>query len=84
MCVLGYLLATQAWIHVRQNSYFKGSLDTSLDCLNSIRLTTLIEKTSKRGRPKANYQLEENSSQEQDLLQALDLLSAHLKRFPGG
>ena len=80
MCVLGYLLATLVWKQVRQKSKFKGSLDTLLDSLNSIRLTTLIEKTAKRGRPKVNYQLEKTSSQEQDLLQALDLQSAHLKR----
>lgn len=80
MGVLGYLLATLVWRLVRQKALYKGSLDNLLDSLNNIRLATVIEKSSGRGKPKVHFQLEEMSAQENRLMEALDLSSIHLKR----
>jgi transposase len=82
MCVLGYLLATLVWQRARQTGQFNGTLDTLLDCLNNIRLTTLIENTAKQGRPKITYQLEDTSDQEDILIDALHIRSTHLQRPP--
>jgi len=80
MGVLGYLLATLVWRTVRQETNYKGSLDTLLDTLNNIRLATVIEKSPGRGKPKVNYQLEEMSTQENALMEALNICSIHQKR----
>jgi len=80
MCVLGYLLATLIWQRARQKGKFQGTLDTLLNLLNNIRLTTLIEKTSNQGRPKIIYQLEDASEQEDILIDALNIRSTHLTR----
>jgi transposase len=79
MCVLGYLLSTLVWKQVRQKANFKGSLGTLLNTLNFIRLATLIEKTSKQGKPKVRYQLETMSNQDKAILEALGIQSTHLK-----
>ncbi len=81
MGVLGYLLATLVWRTVRQETNFKGSLDTLLDTLNNIRLATVIEKSPGRGKPKVNYQLEEISTQENALMEALNIRSIHQNRL---
>lgn len=80
MGVLGYLLAALVWRTARQETNFKGSLDTLLDTLNHIRLATMIEKTPGRGKPKVNYQLEEMSKPESALMEALNIDSIHQKR----
>jgi transposase len=78
-CVLGYLLAALVWREARTKAHFKGTLDTLLDILNRIRLATILEKTGKKGRPKARYQLEERSPEEELLVEALNLKDLHLK-----
>jgi transposase len=80
MGVLGYLLATLVWRLVRQKIQYKGTLDNLLDSLNNIRLATLIEKPSGRGKPKVRYTLEEISPQQSQLMEALNIHSIHLKR----
>ena len=78
-CVLGYLLATLIWREARTKANFKGTLDTLLDILNRVRLATILEKTGKRGRPKAFYQLEKMSPEEELMADALSLKDVHLK-----
>ena len=56
---------------------FSGTLDTLLDKLNNIRLTTLLELTDQRGQPKAIRQLEEMSEDQRRLVDALDLAEIH-------
>jgi len=81
MGVLGYLLATLVWKQAREKAHFKGSLDTLLNTLNNIRLATLLEKPSGRGRPKATYQLEEMSPQETAIVEALQIGSLHKQKL---
>jgi transposase len=78
-CVLGYLLAALIWRDARTKAHFNGTLDTLLDILNRIRLGTILEKTGKKGRPKARYQLEERSPEEELLAEALNLKDLHLR-----
>ena len=75
--VLGYLLAALVWRQARLKAEFSGTLDTLLDKLNNIRLTTLLEVTNRRGQPKAIRQLEEMSEDQKRLLDALDLAEIH-------
>jgi len=79
-CVLGYLLAALIWREVKIKAGFKGTLDTLLDTLNNVRLSTLLEKTGKRGKPKATYKIEEMTEEQKVLMEALDLKETHLKR----
>jgi transposase len=76
-CVLGYLLASLVWREARLKAEFSGTLDTLLDNLNNIRLTTLLEVTDKPGKPKAIRQLEEMSQDQRRLVDALDLAEIH-------
>ena len=80
MGVLGYLLATLVWKEAREKARFKGSLDTLMDTLNNIRLATLLEKRSGRGRPRVTYQLEDLSPEETTIIEALQIGSLHLQR----
>jgi transposase len=79
-CILGYLLAALLWREARNKAKFQGTLDNLLDGLNEIRLTTLLEKSGQRGKPKARYELEELSADNQRLLDALSLKDIHLNR----
>lgn len=79
-CVLGYLLAALIWHDARIKTRFKGTLDTLLDTLNNVRLSTLLEKTGKRGKPKANYKIEEMTEEQKVLMEALDLNEIHMRR----
>jgi transposase len=79
-CVLGYLLSALIWREARIKSGFKGTLDTLLDLLNNVRLSTLLEKTGKRGKAKVTHKLEEMSGEENALMDALNLKEIHLKR----
>lgn len=79
-CVLGYLLAALIWHEARIKARFKGTLDTLLDTLNNVRLSTLLEKTGKRGKPKATYMIEEMTEEQKVLMEALDLNEIHMRR----
>jgi transposase len=78
-CVLGYLLAALIWRDARKKADFTGTLDTLLDILNRIRLATILEKTGKKGKPKARYQLEERSPEEELLVEVLNLGDLHVR-----
>lgn len=80
ICVLGYLLATLVYRQAKINSGFSGCLDTLLDTLNQIRLTTLLEESTTPGKPKAVYKLEQMEEDQQALLQALAIEEMHYKR----
>lgn len=80
MCVLGYLMSTLIWKQVREKSAYKGSLDNLLDCLNNIRLATIIQTPKGPGKPKVAYQLEQLDSNETALLQTLGIGESHNKR----
>jgi len=43
-------------------------------------LSTLLEKTGKRGKPKATYKIEEMTEKQKVLMEALDLKEIHMKR----
>jgi transposase len=80
ICVLGYLLAAIVWREVRLKAKFKGSLDSLLDTLNNIRLATMLEETTTRGKVKATYKLEEMSDEEDRIMEALEIKELHNNR----
>ena len=81
-CVLGYLLASLIWREARMKAAFTGTLDTLLDTLNNIRLTTVLEMSGKRGTPKATRQLEEMTDDQSRLMDGLNLAEAHQNPIP--
>ena len=74
------MLSTLIWRQARTQGQFNGTLDSLLDNLNNIRLAALIEASSKRGRPKVTYQLEEMSEEQSNLIKTLGIEEIHLKR----
>ena len=78
-CILGYLLASLVWREARMKAAFTGTLDTLLDSLNNIRLTTLLEMSGKRGKPRATRQIEDMTEDQGRLMEALDLADVHKK-----
>ena len=80
-CVLGYLLASLIWREARMKTGFAGTLDTLLDTLNNIRLTTLLEMSGKRGTPKATRQIEEMTDDQSRLMDGLNLVDLHKTPF---
>lgn len=80
ICVLGYLLAAITWRRVRLSTEFKMTLDTLFDTLNNIRLVTVLEESKTPGAVKAIYKLEEMSSVENALMEALEINDLHNNR----
>jgi transposase len=80
ICVMGYLLSAILLRQVREKTKFKGCLDSLLDILCNIRLATLLEESTTRGRVKAVYKLEEMSKEEKSILQALEVENLHNNR----
>jgi len=80
ICVLGYLLASIAWRRVRLSTQFNGTLNTLLDTLNNIRLATVLEESKTPGAVEAIYKLEEMSSMENTLMEALEIKDLHNNR----
>ena len=80
-CIIGYLLASLIWREARMKTDFTGTLDTLLDTLNNIRLSTVLEMTGKRGTPKATRQIEEMTDDQSRLMHGLKLLDMHKKPF---
>lgn len=78
-CVLGYLLAALIWKEARNKTSFHGTLDSLLDSLNHIRLTTMLEITGKRGKPAVKQQLEDMDEDQILLFNALALGNIHEK-----
>ena len=78
-CILGYLLASLIWREARIKADFKGTLDTLLDTLNNIRLSTVLEMSGKRGKPRATRQIEEMTEDQMRLVDALNLADVHKK-----
>lgn len=56
---------------------FTGSIDTLLDILGNIRLTTMIEDTGKKGRPKVVYKLEEMDPIERKVSEDLKVMNLY-------
>ena len=81
ICVLGYLLTAIVWRQARLKAQFNGTLDNLLDILNNIRLSTLLEDSTTRGRVKAVYKLEEMSDEENVIAQALEIMDFHNNRL---
>jgi len=78
-CVLGYLLAALIWKEARNKTQFSGTLDSLMDTLNHIRLTTLLEMTGNRGKPCVKRQLEDMDEDQLSLFHALGLENIHEK-----
>ncbi len=78
-CILGYLLASLIWREARMKAGFTGTLDTLLDTLNNIRLSTVLEMSGKRGKPKATRLIEEMTEDQKHLLDKLNLADVHTK-----
>ena len=58
---------------------FTGTLDTLLDTLNNIRLSTVLEMSGKRGKPKATRLIEEMTEDQRCLMDGLNLTDVHTK-----
>ena len=80
ICVLGYLLAALIWRKVRLLTKFNITLDSLLDILGNIRLASLIEDSKTRGAVKVLYKLEEMSSEENEVMEALQIKDLHNNR----
>jgi transposase len=80
MCVLGYLMTTLLWREAKAKVQFKGSVDSLLDILNTIRLAATIDLSGKPGPHKVTYQLEQLDQSQRALAQALGVLDAHTNR----
>lgn len=80
MCVLGYMLATVLLHQARDKAGFKGSMDTLLDSLRSIRLSVKAQRTGKPGKPRLTYKLEQSDPEQAALFQALGLEQFHVDR----
>ena len=80
ICVLGFLLIAIIWRQVKNEIGYDHSVDTLLDTLNNIRLATLLEESTTRGRVKAEYKLEEMSEEEKRIMEALKIKDFHINR----
>ena len=78
-CVLGYLLASLIWRDARMNADYTGTLDALLNTLNNVRLSTLLEMSGKRGKPRATRQIEEMTEDQKRLMDSLNLADVHTK-----
>ena len=76
-CILGYLLASLIWREARMKADFIGTLDTLLDTLNNIRLSTVLEMSGNRGKPKATRLIEEMTEEQRHLMDRLNLADVH-------
>jgi transposase len=81
ICIIGYLLATLAWREVKMKCGYSGSLDNFISLLNNIRLATILEESTTRGRIKAHYKLEETNQEEKKILQALEIDELHMAKL---
>ncbi len=66
--------------HIRPFAFGSGSRTTLLDTLNNVRLATLLEESTPRGRVKAEYKLEEMSKEEIMIMEALEIMNLHTNR----
>jgi len=78
-CILGYLLASLIWREARMKADFTGTLDMLLDTLNNIRLSTVLEMSGERGKPKATRLIEEMTEEQKCLMDGLNLTDLHTK-----
>lgn len=78
ICVVGYLLAAILWRQARLKADFRGSLNSLLDLLNSVRLSTLLEKNNTRGRVKTIHKLEELTDEQTHIMKALKIDNFHV------
>ena len=78
-CILGYLLASLIWREARMKADFTGTLDTLIDTLSQIRLSTLLEISGKAGKPRATRQIEEMTDDQVGLMDGLNLADVHTK-----
>ncbi|MBU0638558.1 MAG: IS1634 family transposase [Planctomycetes bacterium] len=79
-CVLGYQLAALLRHTARHAGVFTGTAGSLLRRLARIRLTTFLEATGQRGRPKATHQLETMEADDEALAQALGITDIHHHR----
>lgn len=80
MCIIGYLLTSLILREVKSKIQFTGSIDTLFDILNNIRLATLLEESTTRGKVKATYKLEEMSNEEILIMKSLEIENFHNNR----
>lgn len=80
LCIIGYLIAAIIF-HESKKAGFKGNLNSLLEILNKIRLTTTIDISGKKGRPRCNYLLEEMTMEQNQIFKFLKLENLHLKKI---
>ena len=80
ICIIGFLLSSVLFYRVNQKNDNCLSLALLIKTLNNVRLGTILEKSGKRGKLKAHYQLEEMNAFEKTIVKILLLEQFHLKR----
>lgn len=73
ICVLGYLLTSLLYRESRIKANYKGSINTLLNELKNVRLGTVLTNDDKDEKIKIEHKIEEMSSEEQVLFNALGL-----------
>ena len=79
-CVIGYLLNALLYKRAKEEAGFAGSMSSFLNKLDNMRLGSIISDTGKKGAPRVEYQLEVLDSDDQVLLDCLDLQNIHITR----
>lgn len=80
ICVLGYLMAALVRKKLREKIGYKKSMDSMLEKLNAIRLTTLLEPSKTPGQVKTLFKLEEMDEESKQMMETLNLTDYHKKR----
>jgi transposase len=73
ICVIGYLLSALLHKELRSQANYKGNINTMLNELKNIRLATVLTKNKEDGKIKTEYKIEQMSTGEEALFQALGL-----------
>ena len=75
---MGFLLTTIICRQVKIKIGYNHCIDTLLDTLNNIRLATLLEESTTRGRVRTEYKLEVMSEEENMIMDALEIMNLHI------
>lgn len=73
ICVLAYLLSSLLYRQVRIKTDYEGSMSRMLNQLKNIRMGSVLNKNGAHGKITAQYKIEEMSTEEKTIFEALEL-----------
>ena len=79
-CVLGFLFESVIYRRAQKGGYGQTNYDNLFNRLGKIRLATLIENPGKRKKMGIHYTLEETESEDELLLDALNIRNIHIQK----